>query len=145
MQELGEIVATLEDYAKAYCAKDIDALMLVFDSSEEISVIGTGGDELCSGIKSVKELFLRNFAEATATKFEWGWSNIIVISEGCAVVSQYLTIHVSTKQGAICVPVRWSVVLKKADRWLWVHRHASTASDSQLRGCAYPNPSEKRE
>ncbi|RJX75381.1 hypothetical protein DZ860_01490 [Vibrio sinensis] len=141
MQELDEIVATLEDYAKAYCAKDIDALMLVFDSMGDISVIGTGEDELCSGAKSVEALFLRNFAEATATKFEWGWSDIIV-SDGCAVVSQCLTIHLNTKNGAISVPIRWSVVLKKRERWVWVHRHASIASGSQAKGQAYPSISE---
>ncbi|ODS04618.1 nuclear transport factor 2 family protein [Vibrio scophthalmi] len=143
MQELDEIISTLGDYAKAYCAKDIDALMLVFDSSDDISVIGTGEDELCSGTKSVKALFLRNFAEATATKFEWGWSDI-VISDGYAVVSQCLTIHLNTGNGAISVPIRWSVVLKKTERWVWVHRHASIASDSQAKGQAYPSPSEKR-
>ena len=43
------IFSTLEDYAKVYCAKDIDSLMHVFDDSDNISVIGTGGDELCVG------------------------------------------------------------------------------------------------
>lgn len=142
MTELDEIAATLEDYATAYCAKDIDALMLVFDASDEISVIGTGVDELCCGTQSVKDLFLRNFAEASATQFEWGWSNTI-ISNGHAVVSQCLTIHLSTKNGAISVPVRWSVVLKKLERWVWIHRHASTAADSQVRGQAYPCPSQE--
>lgn len=139
MQQYDEILATLEAYAKAYCAKDIDALMLVFDASEEISVIGTGEDELCSGVKAVKELFVRNFAEATALKFEWGWRDVI-ISNQCAVVSQCLTINLNTEDGQICVPVRWTVVLKKLDRWVWVHRHASTASGSQAKGQAYPAP-----
>ncbi|EGU46993.1 hypothetical protein VIOR3934_13717 [Vibrio orientalis CIP 102891 = ATCC 33934] len=137
MQEQEEIRATLEDYAKAYCAKDIDALMSVFDPSGNISVIGTGGDELCSGAPAVRELFQRNFAEATASKFEWGWSDI-VISSGSAVVSQCLTIYLNTEDGEISVPVRWTVALKKVERWVWIHRHASTASGSQEKGQAYP-------
>lgn len=36
------IMATLEDYATAYCAKEIDALMSVFTDGEGISVIGNG-------------------------------------------------------------------------------------------------------
>ena len=60
------IMATLEDYASAYCEKDIDALMKVFVDSEEISLIGTGGDELCGGRDAVMKIFLRNFEEATA-------------------------------------------------------------------------------
>jgi len=48
------IMATLKDYATAYCAKDIDALMHVFVDGEGISLIGTGGDELCGGREAVK-------------------------------------------------------------------------------------------
>ena len=70
MTEEQEIRSTLEDYAKAYCAKDIDSLMHVFEDCDDISVIGTGADELCVGRGSVKVLFLRNFAEATANEFE---------------------------------------------------------------------------
>ena len=70
------IYSTLEDYAEAYCAKVIDALMRVFDDSDNISVIGAGADELCVGRTAVKELFLRKFGEATANRFEWDWVDI---------------------------------------------------------------------
>ncbi len=39
------IMAALEDYAAAYCSKDIDALTHVFQDSDDISVIGTGEGE----------------------------------------------------------------------------------------------------
>ena len=64
------IHSTLEDFAEAYCVKDIDSLMRVFDNNDNISVIGTGADELCVGRAAVKELFLRIFGEATANRFE---------------------------------------------------------------------------
>ena len=35
-----DILATLEEYADAYCAKDIDRLMALFDAGDDISVIG---------------------------------------------------------------------------------------------------------
>jgi hypothetical protein len=41
------VLATLEDYADAYCAKDIMRLMAVFDDGDDISLIGTGVDEFC--------------------------------------------------------------------------------------------------
>jgi len=56
-----QIKSTLEAYAKAYCTKDIEALMSVFDESDNISVIGTGSDELCVGRKEVKQLFFEKF------------------------------------------------------------------------------------
>jgi len=134
-----EVIATLDDYARAYCAKDIDALMGVFDPSDNISVIGTGEDELCAGSKAVKQLFLRNFAEATATKFEWGWSDVL-ICDGQALIALSLVIHLHAEGKNISVPIRWSIALKKTDRWVWIHRHASTAACSQEEGKAYPQP-----
>jgi ketosteroid isomerase-like protein len=132
------IKSTLEDYANAYCAKDIDALMDVFDNSENISVIGTGADELCVGQGQVRNLFLRNFEEASATKFEWDWMDIRV-SNNHAVVSVTLTIYLEHKGNSLKVPLRWTVVLKKTNhKWVWIHRNASTAASNQEDGQAYP-------
>lgn len=136
--EIKAIKSTLEDYAKSYCAKDIDAMMLVFDNSDNISVIGTGADELCVGREKVKDLFLRNFNEATASKFEWNWIDVR-ISENHAVTSVTLTIHLEYKGQQLKVPVRWTVVLKNENgKWVWIHRNASTAASSQDDGQAYP-------
>lgn len=110
MTEENEIRVTLEDYAVAYCKKDIDSLMHVFDDSDSISVIGTGADELCEGRDAVKALFLRNISEATADRFEWLWSNIIFTNDH-AVVSMSLIIHLEYQGNRITVPVRWTVVL----------------------------------
>ncbi|WOH36379.1 nuclear transport factor 2 family protein [Thalassotalea fonticola] len=137
MTEEQEIKSTLEDYAKAYCAKDIDSLMEVFDDSNNISVIGTGADELCTGRDSVRELFIRNFAEATANEFEWLWSNII-ISNNYAVVAIALVIHLEYQGNNLEIPIRWSVALRKTERWVWLHRHASSPASNQDEGQAYP-------
>ncbi len=99
------IIATLDDYAKAYCDKDIDALMQVFDDSNFISVIGTGADELCQGQDSVRGLFLRNFSEATAKGFNWQWTDIIV-STNHAVVAVSLTIALEYQDQELTVPIR---------------------------------------
>lgn len=131
------IMATLDDYAKAYCAKDIHSLMHVFEDSDNISVIGTGADELCEGRNAVKELFLRNFAEATANEFEWQWSKI-TISNKHAVVAISLVIHLEYQGNNLEIPIRWSVVLRKTDRWVWLHRHASSPASNQDEGQAYP-------
>jgi len=109
--ETEAIKSTLEDYAKAYCSKDIESMMRVFDNSENISVIGTGANELCVGQNEIKNLFLRNFEEATATKFEWDWLDVR-ISDNHAVVSVTLTIHLEYNGNKLKVPIRWTVVLK---------------------------------
>ncbi|MCH7777788.1 MAG: nuclear transport factor 2 family protein [Gemmatimonadetes bacterium] len=41
-------------YAEAYCSKDIDRLMALFDDGDDISLIGTGADELCAGPADIK-------------------------------------------------------------------------------------------
>ena len=137
-EEKKSIMATLEDYATAYCAKDIDALMQVFADGEDISLIGTGGDELCGGREAVKKVFSRNFEEATAYQFEWHWSHIIVSNDHAAVAIT-LTIHLEYQGKDLKVPVRWTVALKKdRGRWAWLHRHASSVASSQDEGQAYP-------
>ena len=134
-----EIFATLEHYAHAYCAKDIDSLMSVFDTSDDISAIGTGADEICEGPTQVKELFLRNFKEAQANRFEWHWSHCSITGDS-AVVAVTLTIHLEVHGNRLKVPLRWTVALrKKGNRWVWIHRHASTPALNQDDGQAYPD------
>ncbi len=137
------IFSTLEAYADAYCAKDIDALMRVFDETDNISVIGTGSDELCVGRAAVKDLFLRNFAEATAKTFEWDWVDTR-LSQDHAVIACTLAIHLEYMENQLNVPLRWTVVLKhEHDRWVWIHRHASAAASNQDKGQAYPKESQQ--
>ncbi len=137
MSEIAAIKETLVQYASAYCDKNIDALMSLFDDSDEISVIGTGADELCTDRGSVRALFLRNFAEAQAKKFQFLWSNIIV-SKDHATVAVSLVIHLECQGELVEIPLRWTVVMKYTDRWVWLHRHASAAAVSQEDGAAYP-------
>ena len=61
--------------------------MALFDDGDDISVIGTGQDELGSGQSSVRGLFERNFAEATATDFAWHWTLVTVRGDTAAVAA----------------------------------------------------------
>ena len=138
MTEEEAVLATLEEYAAAYCAKDLGRLMALFDDGDDISLIGTGADELCAGRSQVEAVFVRNFAEATATRFEWHWKHV-TLTDGCAVVAIAVTIHLDTQDGPLEVPVRWTVSLTcRSGRWRWLHRHASSAATSQADGAAYP-------
>jgi ketosteroid isomerase-like protein len=133
-----EILATLEEYASAYCAKDLDRLMALFDEGDDISIIGTGADELCAGRAAIRDLFARNFSEATAEQFEWHWTKVTVRGD-TAVVATTLTIHLDMDGNKIQVPIRWTVSLcRKSGGWLWLHRHASAAAGGQDEGTAYP-------
>lgn len=129
---------TLEEYATAYCAKDTDRLMEIFANVPNISIIGTGVDELCAGPQQIRSVLDRNFAEATATKFEWQWLNITIVDKSAAVAVT-MNIHLNLDGEAIKVPIRWAIALVKTkDGWKWLHRHASAAAGSQDEGTAYP-------
>ncbi len=133
-----ELLKTLGIYAEAYCAKDTDRLMDLFEDGDDISIIGTGADELCAGKKQIRSLFERNFAEATAERFEWHWSQATV-REAAAVIATTLTIHLDVAGEKIQVPIRWTVGLAKiGGNWKWLHRHASSAAGGQATGTAYP-------
>lgn len=138
MSEHAAIMETLEEYARAYCEKDVERLMTIFVNGQNISLIGTGADELCSGRDAIAEIFERNFREATATRFEWLWQDLAVHGDA-ATVAITLNIHLTIDGEALVVPIRWTVALvKQSEDWKWVHRHASSAAGSQDEGTAYP-------
>lgn len=138
MTEEQKVMATLDEYANAYCSKDIDRLMSIFVDGNEISLIGTGADEICSGRSAVEAIFRRNFNDASANWFEWGWKNISVFEEA-AIVAIALNIHLEIDGSHLVVPIRWTVSMVSIDgEWKWVHRHASTPANSQSEGSAYP-------
>lgn len=138
MTEIDAVFDSLEEYARAYCAKDTDGLMNLFVEGEGISLIGTGADELCSGRAQIRDVFDRNFAEATASQFEWGWTDIS-FHGSAATVACSLRIHLNAGGQDLVVPIRWTVSLVDTPQgWKWMHRHASAAASSQKDGGAYP-------
>lgn len=138
MTDHDAVMATLEDYADAYCAKDVERLMAIFVDGEAISLIGTGADELCSGRAQVAGVFERNFRDATAKQFVWKWQDIAVHGRS-ATVAVTLDIHLDCDGRNLTVPIRWTVSLVKIGTdWKWVHRHASSTASSQDEGTAYP-------
>ena len=79
-------------------------------TEDDISVIGTGSDELCSGREPIREPFLRNFEEATASRFEWHWTRTAVRGD-TAVIASTITIHLEFEGRRVTVPC--------AGRWRW--------------------------
>ena len=138
MSDRDDVLATLDEYADAYCAKDISRLMEIFVDGDGVSLIGTGADELCAGRNEVASVFERNFREATATNFEWKWQDV-AIHGTAATVATTLNIHLEIDSQKLVVPIRWTVSLvRTGTEWKWVHRHASAAAASQEEGSAYP-------
>ena len=138
MTERDTILATLDEYAQAYCTKDIDRMMSLFVQGNDISVIGTGSDEMCSGPSDIRRLFERNFADASATGFSWGWHHV-TIADDFALIATQVSLEIDTDGAKVNLPLRWTVALaKRRDGWKWLHRNASVAAGMQRAGDAYP-------
>ena len=138
MSDKDAVSATLEDYADAYCAKDLDRPMTVFVDSGDVSLIGTGNDELCSTRDEIAAVFSRSFRDATASRFEWIWRDVAIHGQA-ATVAASLNIHLMMDGSPLTVPIRWTVsLIKTGGLWNWVHRHAAAAAGSQDDGAAYP-------
>ena len=57
---------TLDRFAQAYAAWDIDPVMRVFAPGDDIQLMGTGADEIRLGRGAVREQIERDFAEPAA-------------------------------------------------------------------------------
>jgi hypothetical protein len=98
-----------------------------FDTGDDISIIGTGEDELCSGQGQVRDLLQHNFADATANRFEWH-STQVTVREDTGVIAITLTIHLDIDGEQLQIPLRWTVACKRHQhRRVWLYRHASSA------------------
>lgn len=138
MADVDEILATLEACERAYCARDGEGLMALFDEDAAISLIGTGEDVPYQNRKKILALFKRNFKTANARRFEWHWRHVTV-SGNAAVVASSLTIHPQDTSGSVPQPERWTVALvRRGSGWKWLHRHASIAAPGQGDGAADP-------
>ncbi|WP_457939296.1 nuclear transport factor 2 family protein [Mesorhizobium sp. 10J20-29] len=94
--------------------------MAIFVNGGAISLIGTGADELCSDRAAVASVFKRNFRDATASRFEWGWKDVAIYGDTAAVAIA-LVIHLTVDNEAIKVPVRWTVSLvRTSEGWRWI-------------------------
>lgn len=62
----------------------------------------TGADEFCERRSEIEAVLLRNFSEATVTRFQWSRKHVTVCG-GFAVVAITLTIHLNTHNRMKCV------------------------------------------
>lgn len=136
--EIEAIEQTLRDYAAAYAAADLDAMMGLFTTANTLGGIGTGEDEYLFGHEATRALFERNFAGAVDVQISWGKRHIEVLTDAAWIQAKA---EVSGVEGGkpFSVPLRWSIVLvKEGGSWKWSHRHVSVAAGGQDEGTAYP-------
>jgi ketosteroid isomerase-like protein len=136
--DIEAIEQTLVDYASAYAASDIEAMMGLFSVFHTLGGIGTGGDEYLFGHEATRALFERNFKGAEGVRIDWGEYHVEVLSDA-AWVQAKAEVSGAEDGKKFSVPLRWSIVLvREQGKWKWSHRHVSVAAGSQEEGTAYP-------
>ena len=137
-EEERAVLATLDLHAERYGAKDVEGVTDLFADDPDVLLIGTGADERWLGKGQIRHQFVRNFAEAERTRFEWR-SRHVAAAGDAAWVAADAVVHVTVEGEERSIPIRFTVVLeRRAGAWVWLHRHASVAAGGQPSGAAYP-------
>jgi len=135
--ELG-VQSTLDKVAEAFEERDLDKMMSLFSTDEDIIVIGTGADEKKVGKSEARSLFKRDWSQSEASSIVYNWKSIS--AEGkFAWATVEATFYARIGSREIHLPTRITIILKKLGKeWLIVHWHASLPASGQQIGEAWP-------
>ncbi len=132
------VQSTLDKVAEAFEERDLDKMMPLFSTDDDIVVLGTGADEKKIGRSEVKALFKRDWAQSEASSIVYNWLSIFVEGKmAWAAVEASFYARVGSRE--MHLPTRLTIILKKSgEEWLIVHWHASIPAAGQQIGEAWP-------
>jgi ketosteroid isomerase-like protein len=132
------VLSTLDKIAEAFEERDLDKMMSLFSTDEDMVVIGTGADEKRIGKSEVRSLFKRDWSQSEASSIGYNWKSIS--AEGkFAWAAVEATVYARIGSREIHLPSRLTIIMKKSGKeWLIVHWHASLPASGQETGEAWP-------
>jgi ketosteroid isomerase-like protein len=132
------VLSTLDKIAEAFEERDLDKMMSLFYTDEDMVVIGTGADEKRVGKSEVRSLFKRDWSQSEASSIVYNWKSIS--AEGkFAWAAVEATVYARIGSREIHLPTRLTIIMKKSGKqWLIVHWHASLPASGQQTGEAWP-------
>ncbi len=132
------VQSTLDKIAEAFEERDLDKMMSLFSTDEDLVVMGTGADEKKVGKSEVKSLFKRDWAQSEASSIAYNWKSITVEGK-IAWVAAEAAFYARVGSREMHIPTRLTIILKKTGKeWLIVHWHASIPAAGQETGEAWP-------
>jgi ketosteroid isomerase-like protein len=135
--ELG-VESTLDKVAEAFEERDLDKMMSLFSSDEDIIVIGTGADEKKVGKSEARSLFKRDWSQSEASSIVYNWKSISVEGKFAWATTE-ATFYARIGSREIHLPTRMTIIMKKlAKEWQIVHWHASVPAFGQQIGESWP-------
>jgi len=132
------VISTLDKIAEAFEERDLDKMMSLFSTDEDMVVIGTGADEKRVGKSEARSLFKRDWSQSEASSIDYNWKSIS--AEGkLAWAAVEATVYARIGSREIHLPSRLTIIMKKSGKqWLIVHWHASLPASGQQTGEAWP-------
>ncbi|MFH1742677.1 MAG: nuclear transport factor 2 family protein [bacterium] len=132
------VLAVMNEYYRAYADHDLEAVMSLFSTGSGVVCYGTGADEKCVGLDSLKKLIQRDFKQSETVKITMPW--ISVSSAGnVAWLAADCHVKATTKDGEVSIDSRLTgVFVKKDDKWLISQMHLSVPFSSQEPGHSFP-------
>jgi ketosteroid isomerase-like protein len=132
------VLSTLDKIAEAFEERDLDKMMSLFSTDEDMVVMGTGADEKRVGKSEARSLFKRDWSQSEASSIDYNWRSIS--AEGKFAWSAVeATVYARIGSREIHLPSRLTIIMKKSGKeWLIVHWHASLPASGQETGEAWP-------
>jgi ketosteroid isomerase-like protein len=132
------VLSTLDKIAEAFEERDLDKMMALFSTDEDMVVMGTGADEKRVGKSEVRSLFKRDWSQSEASSIEYNWKSISAEGKfSWAAVEATVYARIGSRE--IHLPSRLTIIMKKSGKeWLIVHWHASLPASGQETGEAWP-------
>ena len=132
------VSSTLDMIAEAFEERDLDKMMSLFSTEEDIVVFGTGADEKRLGKHEVRSLFKRDWSQSEESSITYNWK-LISAEDNTAWVATDTTYYARISSREIHFPTRLTLVMKKySSKWLIVHWHASLPAFGQQTGESWP-------
>lgn len=136
--EAAPISETLEEFLKAYLAKDLERTLSFYAESKTTTVIGTGADEYIVGSEAIGECYRRDFEQSAGKQL-----SLEIISQDqhkdVAWVACKLKASVDLPDGGVFVlDGRMTATLVNSDgAWKMVQSHLSAPMAGQEDGQAF--------
>ena len=136
-----EVRATLEEMAKMYSKKDVEAVMRFYAPDPDLVVFGTGKDELARGLDQLREGYERDFEQAESIAMSFDWLSVSAVGDIAWFASE-ISWEAQVSGEAITLPGRFTGVMeKRGGNWIILQAHFSLPSDDQAEGESFPKRS----
>jgi len=135
-----QVLTVFKKYMEVYFyERNAHKTFALFD--EEMTVIGTGQDEIAFDFDAIKEFYLRDLSQApNPISVDYTELSVTVLSQTLGLVNAVVSIKTHIENNPLEMKgLRISVVLRRANnQWRLIHKHVSLPAIVTPKGESYP-------